>query len=91
MGKYIYPQDGLPEMEYDEPKKEKHCRNCRNSAITNPGAVTPGLECKIMAMLFKKKKIENGMDQVDGWFGSCKFHNMTLKAIKQALQAEAQQ
>lgn len=48
MSEYVYPKEALPEMEYDEPEKKKHCHDCRNSAITNPGAIRPGLECKVM-------------------------------------------
>lgn len=87
MSDYVYPKDVLPEMEYDEPIiKQNRCGNCRNSIVTNPGAIRPGLRCRVMTKLFEKKNIENGNGQVGKFFGSCKFHNMTLKSINQALQ-----
>lgn len=88
MEKYIYPRDGLPELEYDDPQKEESCGTCINSIVTNPGANIPGLACCVMTDLFKKKNIENGMDQVSKSYGSCKFYDMTPKAILQALRGK---
>lgn len=86
MTDYVYPQGILPEMKYRDPRKKRSCRTCRNSVVTNPGAYRPGLQCRVMTMLFKKKNIENGMDQVSEFYGSCKFYGKSVKSIKQALK-----
>lgn len=81
MSDYIYPVDALPELEYPKPP-DKCCGGCCNSRITNPGASSPGLQCNLIVYLFKSKQIDNGNPQVDHVWGTCKFHGIPLKSIK---------
>ena len=81
----VYPENALPEIEYDNPVKKINCGNCSNSMITNPGAHHPGLMCFLIRWLFKKKKIENGNECVNSNYGSCKFHNVTAEVVKAKL------
>lgn len=81
MSEYVYPKDALPEIEYAE-RPKKSCRACCNGQVTNAGAHIPGYECTLIEYLFKLKKIENGNPQVDEGWGTCKFHNIPLKSIK---------
>lgn len=76
---YVYPRDVLPEMNYTEPDVRKACGSCKHSEVTNPGASIPGLKCKLMEKLLKKKNVNiddiNLNDQVDLVYGSCDYWN----------------
>lgn len=74
MSEYVYPDEALPEMGYSEPDVPHSCARCDHSRVTNAGAVHPGLECRLMVKLFRKKGIRNGNPQVNGRYGTCKFH-----------------
>ncbi|KKN09814.1 hypothetical protein LCGC14_1042870 [marine sediment metagenome] len=69
---YVYPQDALPEMGYEEPKiKPKRCGTCTHGYVTNAGAVIPGYHCHLAERLYKEKDIDNGSTCVDRSLGSC--------------------
>ena len=67
MSSSVYPKDVLPEMGVTRFDRKKCCRTCGNTKVTNAGACSPGLQCRIADNLFMKKKIENGNAQVGEW------------------------
>ena len=77
---YIYANElGI---DYPLPPK-KNCGSCKNSKVTNPGAHIPGCGCGLLPYIAKKKGISKINPQVNNVWGTCKFHNISLKAIKE--------
>ena len=82
----VYPKDVLPEMNYTEPEIGKCCGKCRNSVVTNAGARIPGLRCKHMVKLAKKKGIKEHVSaQVNEFYGICDYYNKPFKAIMEGI------
>ena len=77
MSDHVYPKDVLPEMEFvcPEPLVGNNCGNCKNTYVTNKGAVRPGLYCWQMNNLYESKNIKNGNASVTylAKYSVCKF------------------
>ena len=79
MSEYTWPDElgiGYPE------KQKKNCGSCKNGRVTNAGACIPGYACKVIEYIAKKRKIGNVNSQVNAQWGTCKFHNIPLRSIK---------
>ena len=62
---------------------DKRCGTCCNPEVTNAGAVIPGFQCSLIKWLAPRLGITNANPCVDSRWGTCKYHNVPLEAIKE--------